>query len=298
MNVQTFTPDNVPMLQNMSGSVPIQQGTLIIGDVMQNSAVMQVARFEEMTALEKEFDVFLGGIGAYWVAEGERIQTSRPQWTKVKMEAKKLGVILPVSREYLHYKQADFFEKMRPQIAQAFYRKFDSAVLFNLDNPFKQSVAESIIDTSNTVEGDINVENLDTIVGMLNDAGYEPSAYISKIVNNSAIKAMVRDENGLLTRVSDGSNIDGVPIVNVDREIDVPKGTLLAGDFDMLRYGIPYTMSYKISEDATLTTVVDEEGHPLGLFERELVALRVTMDIGMMIIQDEAFASITPVVVP
>ena len=295
---QEFTPDNVTMLESLQGGVPVQQGTLIIQDVMANSAVMQVAQYEEMTALEKEFDVFLGGIGAYWVAEGERIQTSKPQWTKVKMVAKKLGVILPVSREYLHYKQRDFFEKMRPLVSRAFYTKFDSAVLLNLDNPYTQSVTESIAESGNGISGDITIANMDAMVGNLNDAGYEPTAYVSKVVNNSILKSLVRDDSGLLTRISDGTQIDGVPVVNVNRDVQLDKGTLLGGDWNMLRYGIPYNMSYKISEDATLTTIVDADGHPLNLFERELVALRVTMDIGMMIISDDAFASIAPTVSP
>ena len=61
------------------------------------------------------------------------------------MTAKKLGVIVPCSREFLHYKMSDFFEQMRPKIAEAFYKKFDEAVILNLENPFPQSVDESAL---------------------------------------------------------------------------------------------------------------------------------------------------------
>jgi len=57
-------------------------------------------------------------------------------------------------------------------------------------------------------------------------------------------------------------------------------------------YGIPYGMSYKISEEAQLSTLTNEDGTPVNLFEQELVALRVTMDVAFMIVKDTAFAKL------
>ena len=52
-------------------------------------------------------------------------------------------------------------------------------------------------------------------------------------------------------------------------------------------------MNYKISEEAQLSTLTNEDGTPVNLYEQELVALRVTMDVGFMIVKDEAFAKLT-----
>ena len=57
-------------------------------------------------------------------------------------------------------------------------------------------------------------------------------------------------------------------------------------------------MTYKISEDATLTTIVDENNVAINLFERDMSALRVTMHVAFMVLQDEAFAALTPDVTP
>ena len=57
-------------------------------------------------------------------------------------------------------------------------------------------------------------------------------------------------------------------------------------------YGIPYGMSYKVSEEAQLSTLTNEDGTPVNLFEQELVALRVTMDVAFMIVKDNAFAKL------
>lgn len=59
-------------------------------------------------------------------------------------------------------------------------------------------------------------------------------------------------------------------------------------------YGIPFNISFKISEDAQLSTLKNEDGTPVNLFEQELVALRATMDVGFMIVKDAAFGKIEP----
>ncbi|OLS06756.1 hypothetical protein AUK68_06295 [Staphylococcus epidermidis] len=51
-------------------------------------------------------------------------------------------------------------------------------------------------------------------------------------------------------------------------------------------------MSYKISEDGQLSTVQNQDGSPVNLFEQELIALRVTMDVAFHIADDKAFAKL------
>ena len=79
-----------------------------------------------MTKPKKTFTYLAEGPGAYWVSEGEKIQTSKAEWLTATMEAKKLGVILPVSKEFLTYTVSDFFAQMREAIAEAFYAQVRS----------------------------------------------------------------------------------------------------------------------------------------------------------------------------
>ena len=155
---QTFNPDNVTMYEHKDGTIPEKYNQLILKDIMNGSKVMQLAKYEEMDSKEKKFEYFAKGPGAYWVGEGEKIQTSKPQWMQATMVAKKLGVIVPCSREFLHYKMSDFFEQMRPKIAEAFYQKFDEAAILNLENPFPQSVDEAALAAGNLVSGGISYE--------------------------------------------------------------------------------------------------------------------------------------------
>ena len=289
---QTWNPDNVTVFEHKEGTIPDKYNELILKDVMEGSKVMQLAKYEEMDSKEKKFEYFAKGPGAYWVGEGEKIKTSKPQWLTAKMVAKKLGVIVPCSRELLSYKVSDFFEKMKPKIAEAFYKKFDDAVILNADNPFPQSLEESVMESGNSISTGITYNNILALEDILSDGDFDVNAIISTKKNRSTLRNVQKIENGVVVEtLYDRANntLDGYPVVDLK---SLEKGTLYAGDFDYMYYGIPYGMSYKISEEAQLSTLTNEDGTPVNLFEQELVALRVTMDVAFMIVKDTAFAKL------
>jgi HK97 family phage major capsid protein len=289
---QTWTPDNVTVYEKKDGTIPAKQNKLILEEIMENSKVMQLAKYEEMDAKEKEFEFFAKGPGAYWVGEGEKIQTSKAEWATAKMVAKKLGVIIPCSREYLTYKLPEFFEMMKPKIAEAFYTKFDAAAILNVENPFPQSVDESATTADHVITDDITFDNVLALEDHLTDADFEANAFISTKKNRTTLRAANKIENGVVVEsIYDrkANTIDGLPVVDLKA---LEKGNLYAGDFDYMYYGIPFGLSYKIDESAQLSTITNEDGSPVNLFEQELCALRVTMDVAFMIVKDEAFAKI------
>lgn len=293
MFAQTWDPDNVLVYETKEGKIPDKYNTLILSEVMENSKIMQLAKYEEMTDKEKKFEYFAEGPGAYWVGEGEKIKTSKPKWMQATMTAKKLGVILPVSREYLNYKLSDFFEEMQPKIAEAFYKKFDAAALLNKENPFPQSLDGSVISAGNVVEGGLTYDNILALEDKLAENEFEPNAFISNRKNRTELRSTAQTVGSNVEFIYERSanTIDGLPVVDL-KSLD--KGTLYAGDFNYMFYGIPYNISFKISEEAQLSTLTNEDGTPVNLFEQELIALRATMDVGFMIVKDEAFGKISP----
>ena len=289
---QTFNPDNVTMYEHKDGTIPEKYNKLILKEVMNGSKVMQLAKYEEMDSKEKKFEYFAKGPGAYWVGEGEKIQTSKPQWMQATMVAKKLGVIVPCSRELLHYKMSDFFEQMKPKIAEAFYKKFDEAAILNIENPFPQSVEESALAAGNLISGGITYDNILAMEDALNDEDYDANAFISTKKNRSTLRNVHKIENGVVVESlydRKSNTIDGMPVADLK---GMERGNLYAGDFDYMYYGIPFGMSYKIDESAQLSTLKNADGTPVNLFEQELAALRVTMDVAFMIVKDEAFVKL------
>lgn len=290
---QTWNPDNVTVFEHKDGAIPEKYHNLILKEIMENSKVMRLAKYEEMDSKEKKFEYFAKGPGAYWVGEGEKIRTSKAQWLQVKMVAKKLGVIIPCSREFLHYKMSDFFEVMKPKIAEAFYKKFDNAAILNVENPFLHAVDKSVSVTGNVIDGGLTYDNILALEDLLTNEDYDVNAFLSTKKNRSTLRNAHKIENGVVVEsIYDRSanTLDGQPVMDM-KSLD--KGTIYAGDFDYMYYGIPYGMNYKISEEAQLSTLTNEDGSAVNLYEQELVALRVTMDVGFMIVKDAAFAKLT-----
>jgi len=295
MKPAQFTPDNVMMRQAKDGTVPTKYQTLILKDMLQNSKVMQLGKYEEMDDLEKTFSILTKGPGAYWVDEGQIIQTDKATYIPVTLRAHKLAVIMPISREYLSYKVSDFFDEMKPKIVEAMYKKFDDASIMNIDNPYPNSLTQAATSKGNVIEGAISYDNILDVEDKVLQGDFEPNAWISKAQNVTQLRNAVHRENGTAEYLYDRKNntIDGLPAVNLKSE-NMPKGSLFTGDFDYLYYGIPGNITYKISEDAQLSSIVDEDGKPLNLFERDMVALRATMDVALMIVKDDAFAQLKP----
>lgn len=290
---QVFNPDHVMMHEHKEGELLNDFNQPILLDILQNSKIMQLGKYEDMNGKsEKEFTYWADKPGAYWVGEGQKIRTTKPSLVSAKMRSHKLGVIVVASREFLNYTYAQFFEAMKPQIAEQFYKKFDEAGLLNVDNPFAQSVEQSVKTSGNVVNGPITLENVLSLEDELLEHDVEANAFLSKTQNRTALRS-VRDENTNESYYDRSSNtLDGLPVVDLKSD-EIKKGDLYAGDFNKMFYGIPYNMSYKISEDGQLSTVQNKDGSPVNLFEQELIALRVTMDVAFHIADDNAFAKLS-----
>lgn len=292
MTVQTFNPDKVLVSEKKDGTFTKKMTDIIMKDVAENSVVMQLGQYHEMDGLqEKTVYVQTDGVSAYWVNETEKIKTDKPEVVPVSLKAHKLGIILVASREALNYTWEKFFEDMKPQIVEAFYTKIDEAGLLGHETPFANSVAKSAKDSSQVVVGPINYENLLKLEDKLYEADINPNAFVSKIQNRSALR---ESRDGDKKTIYDKANntIDGITTVDLKSK-QFKKGDLLAGDFNSLIYGVPYNINFKISEEGQISTMKNQDGTPINLFEQEMVAVRVTMDIAVMVTKANAFAKLT-----
>lgn len=292
MTVQTFNPDKVLVSEKKDGTFTKKMTDIIMKDVAENSAVMQLGQYHEMDGLqEKTVYVQTDGVSAYWVNETEKIKTDKPEVVPVTLKAHKLGIILVASREALNYTWEKFFEDMKPQIVEAFYTKIDEAGLLGHETPFANSVAKSAKDSSQVVVGPINYENLLKLEDKLYEADINPNAFVSKIQNRSALRES-RDGDKKTIYDKATNTIDGITTVDLKSK-QFKKGDLLAGDFNSLIYGVPYNINFKISEEGQISTMKNSDGTPINLFEQEMVAIRVTMDIAVMVTKANAFAKLT-----
>lgn len=292
MTVQTFNPDKVLVSEKKDGTFTKKMTDIIMKDVAENSVVMQLGQYHEMDGLqEKTVYVQTDGVSAYWVNETEKIKTDKPEVVPVTLKAHKLGIILVASREALNYTWEKFFEDMKPQIVEAFHTKIDEAGLLGHETPFANSVAKAAKDSSQVVVGPINYQNILELEDKLYEADINPNAFVSKVQNRSALRES-RDGDKKTIYDKATNTIDGITTVDLKSK-QFKKGDLLAGDFNSLIYGVPYNINFKISEEGQISTMKNSDGTPINLFEQEMVAIRVTMDIAVMVTKANAFAKLT-----
>ncbi|NUI83555.1 phage major capsid protein [Staphylococcus borealis] len=291
----TFNPDNVMMHEHKEGELLNNFTKPVLREVMETSKIMQLGKYQEMDGTEKDFVFWADKPGAYWVGEGQKIETSKATWLEAKMRAYKLGVIVPVTKEFLNYTYSDFFEAMKPMIAEAFARKFDEAGILNVgDNPFNKSIEQSVQAAGNVINGEYNEDNLLDLEALVENNDYDPNAFISKRTNRRALSSIVDSvSNERLFEKGKGRNaidtLDGLPVVNL-KSRDYKENVIYTGDFNQLFYGIPQRIEYKIDDTSQLSTIKDGNGEPINLFERDMYALRATMHVAVHIADDKAFA--------
>jgi HK97 family phage major capsid protein len=292
MTVQTFDPEKVLVSEKKDGKFYGKFTDIIMKEVAENSLVMQLGRYIEMDGKqEKKFVIQTDGVSAYWVNETEKIKTDKPQLIEATLVAKKLGIILVASREALNYTWQRFFDEMKPQIVDAFYKKIDEAGLLGLENPFANSVTKVATDSGAVIQGPINYENILKLEEKLYENDIEPNAFVSKVQNRPALRE-ARDGDKKTIYDKANNTLDGIIVADMKSK-QIKKGDLIAGNFDHLVYGVPYNITYKISEEGQISTMKNSDDTAINLFEQEMIAIRATMDIGVLVIKDKAFAKLT-----
>ena len=282
----------------LSGFVPKEQAQEIIKKVARGSSVIRLSRVEPMNSETKKIPVMTSGAGAYWIGEGKRIGTSGATWIFPELHAKKLGVIIPVTREKINDSTIDVFSELQDSISEAFYKSFDAAALFGYESPFATSVMGAITDCEAEVSA--SAASLDIaasdVMAKVEEAGYDADGFIAKIgVKNSLRK--LRDANGspIFIAGTDQNELYGQPIEFIrngawrDEEAE-----LIAGEWKYSLVGIRDDIEYEILTEATLQGTLDEDGKPLSLAEQDMVAVKATMRIAYLCVKPEAFAALVP----
>lgn len=291
--------DQKYLKDNLSGFVPTEQAQGIMKDVARGSSILRMSNVEPMTSDKKKFSVMTEGAGAYWVGETERIQTSKAAWIFPEMEAKKLAVIIPVTREKLNDTTINVFAELQQTIAEAFYKEIDSACLFGTNSPFAKSIFGVADAAGNKVEIGTN-ESLDLDISdamaLVEDAGFDVNGFAGHYgVKNKLRKLRDANGNALFVPGVDQAELYNNPIEFVrNGSFDKTKAELIAGNWNYSLVGIREGIQYEILTEATLQTVTMADGKPLSLAENDMAAIKATIRLGFLPIKEDAFALLTP----
>ncbi|MCI8486056.1 MAG: phage major capsid protein [Clostridia bacterium] len=283
----------------LQGFVPVEQAKEIMTDVARGSSILRLSKVSTMESETKKIPVMTEGPGAYWVGEGERIKTSKAGWIYPELKAKKLAVIIPVTKEKLNDTTIAVFEELKEPIAEAFYKAIDAAGFFGTNSPFAKNIMNCIETSGNKIEIGTNA-NLDLDVsdamGLVEEDGYDVNGFAARIgVKNSLRK--LRDANGNQLYVDgvNGKEFYSQPIeFSRNGAWDKTKAEIIGADWDKSLVGIREGIEYEILREATLEGTEWTDGKPLSLAEQDMIAIKATMRLAYLPIKDEAFCAVVP----
>lgn len=279
----------------LQGFVPVEQAKDIMKGIARGSSILRLSTVKPMTSDTKQFRVLTEGPGAYWVGEGERIKTTKAKWIFPEMKAKKIAVIIPVTKEKLKDTTINVFEELKPDIAEAFYKAIDAACLFGTNSPFAKNIFNSAITAENfVVDGTSKSLDLDVsdVMALIEDEGLDVNGFVA----NNGIKnrlRKLRDANGnqLFVNGVDTKEFYNEPIeFSKNGAWDKTQAEIIAGDWSKSLVGIRDGLEYEILKEATLQGTLDEDGKPLSLAEQDMIGIKATMRLGFLPIKDEAFS--------
>lgn len=310
---QTFNPEKVMLADSLGKEVSAAPFTQeFLNQLVQTSKVVQLGQRVDMG--NQRMKRFSNGVGelsdAYFVGEGEKIGTANVEGTDYVLESRKIAVILPVTEEYLQYTWSDYFNDVVPLIVDKFNKKIDGAAFLGLHgNVFASENNAGNILAAATQSGNVlnSALSTDAIYDLEDMTEKEPNAFVGNRVLNRQLRTLT-DGNGtnseyIFDRPADpvdNGALDGLPYaqLQLSDEVNYPAGTLITGNFNSLKYGVPNnaTLRLKIADQATLSTVQNAgpDSGDVHMFEQDMQALRAIFEIAVAVPNGNDFAVLQP----
>lgn len=285
-------PANIISRNDLSGLIPEPVTREIIQGVTEGSAVLQMGRrLPNMTSRTQSMNVLDMLPMAYWVDGDTGIkQTTKMAWSKKKIVAEELAVIVPIPEAVLDDSDYDIWGEVRPRLVEAFGQKIDEAILFGVNKP--ASWRDDLLTTANaagavvTQTGDVytDIMGVDGVISKVEESGFLPTGAMSAVKMRAILRGL-KDTTGnpIFKTDMQGStpySLDGVPMTfPMNGAFDPTKALMILGDFKQLVYSIRQDVTYKMLTEATIIDPATKEV-VYSLAQQDMVALRAVMRLG------------------
>ncbi len=264
---------------------------IIVDKALIQSAVAPLAQRVTMNAPSLT-TMSLGAVEAHFIDHTETKFSQELTASTVSLNVKPLATVM-VFDKYLNEDVRSFTARLRERISEAFAKAMDREMLYNTDAKFTRGVVAAATAAGHVkaTQSDSLYDNLNTVMGYIEADAYEPSGFVLRINERSAIRA-AKDANNL--PIFSMSAREGEP----DRLLGLPtyytrntQGTTRAvvGQWNQLIYGV-YD---QLAIDTFDTGVVTVGATTYNLLQQNLIAIRAEMRLGFTVVSGDAFAVLT-----
>lgn len=217
-------------------------------------------------------------------------QTTKMAWAKKKIHAEEIAVIVPIPEAVIEDSNYDLWGEIKPRVNEAFGKKIDGAVLFDVDKPAQwrdgvvttATKAGAVVEETTDLYRDIMGE--DGLFAKIENGGYIPSGVFSAVKMRAKLRGL-KDLQGrpLFNSDMQGSTrymLDGNPMTFPrNGAFDPSKALMIAGDMTQGVYSIRQDITMKIFTEGVVQDPASEE-IIYNLMQNDMVALRAVMRLG------------------
>jgi HK97 family phage major capsid protein len=287
-------------LTEANGYILEEQGSVVIQDLIANSAVERFARREAMASRTKSVPRFVGDAPVV-VAEGDEIPASNPTLNEVVLTARKYAQLMHISEEDVNDSLVDTLSVYKREWASRWARKFDNACLGvtaagdgDDGQPFTSlyraispgSAGTNLIQTG----GALSYDDINNALGIAEDSSKFDAANTVWMAHPKMLKeirGMIKGNNDLVLPdplAGTPGSLFGYPLVvsygaaTSAAATDSPAGNalLIVGNRQMLINGVRGGVESVVSRDAE--------------FARDGVVLKTRIRRGFAVADADAFA--------
>ena len=235
---------------------------------------------------------------AYWLnGDTGMKQTTEMRWANKFLEAEELAVIVPIPEAVLDDSEYDIWAEVRPEIASAFGKAVDEAVLFGISRPpsWPLSLVEGAIAAGNVLSvssgpaTDIGLDVGDAI-GMVRSDGFRVNTQVSRVEIENTLRNLRDGERRPLFQESLSGDLPArlhnVPLEFLENGAWPADGAgvpvHIAGNREQVIIGLRQDLTFKILTEGVIQ---DGIGGPIlyNLAQQDMVALRCVMRVGYQI---------------
>lgn len=270
---------------NLAGTIPLEISKEIIKNIKDSASILKVCKLEAMTSDKKTLPRLSDSGSASWVNEGESIKTSVPKFEYPQLEAKKLAIIIPITREKINDSVVAVLNEVKQAIADSFAAAIDKATIFGTESPFKTNlitaIGESKIKATSNFDADLS-----NAMGLVEGNKYNCSNVLMGVNQKKILRALANDNKykGAITL----NSVYDTPIEFV-RDFDDKKALAITGDFSKAIIGTREDITYEILKEATIQ---NSDKTTLNLAQQDMIAVKATMRLGFVVADSKAFSAV------